>query len=48
MDAVVSAPARIPMYDRLGQLTMPLEAGKVFFGSGSDCIFVIILAVDRR
>ncbi|HZE17742.1 MAG TPA: trimethylamine methyltransferase family protein, partial [Mycobacterium sp.] len=29
MDAVASAPSRIPMHNRLGQLTMPLEEGKV-------------------
>ena len=38
-DAIVDAPSRIPMYDRMGNLTMPLELGKVFFGSGSDTIF---------
>jgi trimethylamine---corrinoid protein Co-methyltransferase len=37
--AMASAPSRIPMYDRLGNLTMPLELGKVFFGAGSDTIF---------
>ena len=29
-DAIASAPSRIPMHNRLGQLTMPLEAGQVF------------------
>jgi len=48
MDAIASAPARIPMYNRLGQLTMPLEAGKVFFGSGSDCIFTIDVETGER
>ena len=27
------------MHNRLGQLTMPLEEGKVYFGTGSDCQF---------
>ena len=48
MDAIVSAPSRIPMYNRLGDLTMPLEAGKVFFGPGSDCIFTIDLETGER
>ncbi len=48
MDAIVAAPGRIPMYNRLGDLTMPLEAGKVFFGSGSDCIYTIDLETGER
>lgn len=40
-DAIDNAPSRIPMYDRLGNLTMPLELGKVFFGSGSDTTFTL-------
>jgi trimethylamine--corrinoid protein Co-methyltransferase len=48
MDAIASAPSRIPMYNRLGELTMPLEAGKVFFGSGSDCIFTIDVETGER
>jgi trimethylamine--corrinoid protein Co-methyltransferase len=40
-DAIDKAPSRIPMYDRLGNLTMPLELGKVFFGSGSDTTFTM-------
>ncbi|NIU60569.1 MAG: trimethylamine methyltransferase, partial [Pseudomonas stutzeri] len=38
-DAIATAPSRIPMHNRLGELTMPLESGKVFFGPGSDCPF---------
>jgi len=41
MDAIASAPSRLPMFNRLGELTMPLQEGKVFFGPGSDCIFTI-------
>ena len=48
MDAIGSAPSRIPMHNRLGELTMPLEAGKVFFGSGSDCIFTMDVETGQR
>src|SRR5512136_2852229 len=41
MQALGSAPPCIPMHNRLGRLTMPLEEGKVFFGTGSDCPFTI-------
>ncbi len=47
-DAIASAPSRIPMHNRLGALTMPLESGKVFFGPGSDCIFTIDLDTGER
>jgi len=47
-DAIASAPSRIPMYNRLGELTMPLEAAKVFFGPGSDCIFTIDVDTGER
>lgn len=39
VDALAKTPSRIPMFDRLGNLTLPLELGKVFFGTGSDAIF---------
>lgn len=48
MDAIGSAPSRIPLFNRLGELTMPLEAGKVFFGSGSDCVFTIDVETGQR
>jgi trimethylamine--corrinoid protein Co-methyltransferase len=48
MDAIASAPSRIAMYNRLGEQTMPLEAGKVFFGPGSDCIFTLDLETGQR
>jgi len=47
-DAIASAPSRIPMYDRLGNLTMPLELGKVFFGSGSDTTFTLDVETGER
>ncbi len=48
MDGLASAPPRIPMFNRLGELTMPLEAGKVFFGPGSDCPFTIDVETGQR
>jgi trimethylamine--corrinoid protein Co-methyltransferase len=47
-DALDSAPSRIPMHDRLGNLTMPLELGKVFFGSGSDTIYTLDIESGER
>jgi trimethylamine--corrinoid protein Co-methyltransferase len=47
-DAIASAPSRIPMYDRLGNLTMPLQLGSVFFGSGSDTIFTLDVETGER
>ena len=48
MAAIGAAPSRILMHGRLGQLTMPLEEGKVFFGPGSDCPFTLAReAIDR-
>jgi trimethylamine--corrinoid protein Co-methyltransferase len=40
-DAIDKAPSRILMHNRLGELTMPLELGKVFFGTGSDTTFTL-------
>jgi trimethylamine--corrinoid protein Co-methyltransferase len=48
MDAIASAPSRILMHSRLGELTMPLEEGKVFFGPGSDCIFTLDVETGER
>jgi len=47
-DSIDKAPSRIPMHDRLGNLTMPLELGKVFFGMGSDTTFTIDLETGER
>jgi trimethylamine--corrinoid protein Co-methyltransferase len=47
-DSIDKAPSRIPMYDRLGNLTMPLELGKVFFGTGSDTTFTIDVETGER
>ncbi|MCK4976705.1 MAG: trimethylamine methyltransferase family protein [Anaerolineales bacterium] len=47
-DALARAPSRIIMYDRLGNPTMPLELGKVFFGPGSDTTFTLDLENGER
>jgi trimethylamine--corrinoid protein Co-methyltransferase len=47
-DAIDAAPSRIPMHDRKGNLTMPLELGKVFFGSGSDTTFTLDVETGER
>jgi trimethylamine--corrinoid protein Co-methyltransferase len=48
MESIANAPSRIPMYNRLGELTMPLELGKVFFGPGSDTIFTHDVETGER
>jgi trimethylamine--corrinoid protein Co-methyltransferase len=48
MKAIASAPSRIPMHNRLGELTMPLEEGRVYFGPGSDCPFTMDLESGER
>jgi trimethylamine---corrinoid protein Co-methyltransferase len=48
LEAIGSAPSRIPMYNRLGQLTMPLEGDNVFFGPGSDCIYTMDVETGER
>jgi trimethylamine--corrinoid protein Co-methyltransferase len=47
-EAIASAPSRISVYDRLGNLTMPLELGKVFFGPGSDTTFTLDVETGER
>jgi len=47
-DALAKAPSRIPMHNRLGELTMPLELGKVFFGPGSDTTFTLDIDTGER
>lgn len=48
MKAIASAPSRILMHNRLGELSMPLEEGRVFFGPGSDCPFTMDLESGER
>lgn len=47
-DALDKAPSRIPMHDRLGEMSMPLELGKVFFGPGSDTTFTLDVETGER
>ena len=47
-NALLTAPCRIPMHTRTGVLSMPLESGKVFFGTGSDTNFTIDLESGER
>ncbi|MBL7161837.1 MAG: trimethylamine methyltransferase family protein [Anaerolineales bacterium] len=47
-DAIDKTPSRIPMHNRLGELTMPLELGKVFFGPGSDTTFTLDIETGER
>lgn len=48
VDALSTTPSRLPMYNRQGMLTMPLELGKVFFGSGSDTTFTLDVETGER
>ncbi len=43
-DAIARAPSSIPWYDQTGKKEMPLEIDRVYFGPGSDSLYV----VDRR
>lgn len=40
-DAVASAPGRIIMCDRDGEPSVFLEGSKVYFGTGSDCLYLL-------
>lgn len=48
MEAVSNAPRCIPLHNRLGELTMPLEEYNVFFGTGSDCLYTIDVETGER
>ena len=48
LEAIASAPSRIVMHSRLGDATMPLEEGRVFFGPGSDCPFTMDVETGAR
>jgi trimethylamine--corrinoid protein Co-methyltransferase len=48
MHGLATAPSRIPMHNRLGELTMPLEGDHVFFGPGSDCIYTMDVETGER
>lgn len=40
-DAIASTPSRIVMCDRDGQPAMFLEERKVYYGTGSDCLYLL-------
>lgn len=42
------ADKNITLHNRNGEPVMPLEPGKVYFGTGSDCIFVLDHRTGRR
>jgi trimethylamine--corrinoid protein Co-methyltransferase len=39
--AFSSVPRRITLYDREGHAALPLDAGRCFYGTGSDCLRII-------
>jgi len=39
--ALSAAPKRILLHDREGRPALPLERGRVFFGPGSDCLYIL-------
>jgi trimethylamine--corrinoid protein Co-methyltransferase len=39
--ALRAAPKSILLHDREGRPTLPLQRGRVFFGPGSDCLYVL-------
>lgn len=47
-EAIENAPSRIPIHDQTGELTMPLELGRVYFGSGSDTTFTMDIETGER
>ena len=48
LKALASAPSRIAMHNRMGELTMPLDESAVHFGPGSDCPFTMDLESGER
>lgn len=47
-DAIASTPSRIVMCDRDGDPSMFLEGSKVYFGTGSDCVYLIDLETGEH
>ena len=47
-DAIDNSLSQIPIYDRLGNLAMPLELGRVYFGPGSDTTFTLDVETSQR
>ena len=46
--AVSTAPKRIVLHNREGAAVMPLEAGRIYYGPGSDCLFILDHRSGRR
>jgi trimethylamine--corrinoid protein Co-methyltransferase len=46
--AVSVAPRRIVMYDRNAEPALTLELGQVYYGLGSDCLFILDHRTGRR
>ncbi len=46
--ALSSAPKSILLYDREGRPALPLREGRVFFGPGSDCLYILDHRNGRR
>ncbi len=46
--ALITAPSRIPVYNRFGNCAMNLERGKTYFGTGSDTIYTLDLYSKER
>jgi trimethylamine---corrinoid protein Co-methyltransferase len=39
--ALVNVPNSVTLYDRNGELVMPVEGNRIFFGPGSDCLNIL-------
>jgi trimethylamine--corrinoid protein Co-methyltransferase len=46
--AVGNAPKQIPIYNRFGQPAMLLGGRKNYYGSGSDCLYIVDHRTNRR
>jgi len=46
--ALSTVPRHIPLYTRTGELTLPLYAGRIYFGTGSDTIYTRDIETGER
>ncbi len=46
-DAIAKAPSRIPWYDQTQDNEFPLEIGRVYFGAGSDSLYITDRETDE-
>jgi trimethylamine--corrinoid protein Co-methyltransferase len=46
--AISMAPKHVTIYDRNGQRVMPLERSNIFYGPGSDCLYVLDHSTGER